>query len=162
MCWPWRHWSEHPRPRFERLTRNRVADFHLLPGSTPHRETVLESGDLIPTSFFRRHRRKQAGLSQATRSRVLRIRAGIRQHVVLTDQQRQDHAGPYRARRSGYKTVLGLAGLATSALRRRRSGHDRCCRRSATSAFGESASRTVFVPHSAERDTGPRDLAAAT
>jgi xanthine dehydrogenase YagS FAD-binding subunit len=25
----------------------RIADFHLLPGSTPHRETVLEPGDLI-------------------------------------------------------------------------------------------------------------------
>ena len=39
--------SDNSCRRSQRFARHRFYDFHLLPGSTPNRETVLEPGDLI-------------------------------------------------------------------------------------------------------------------
>ena len=46
-------------------------DFHLLPGNTPHRETVLEPGAHHSRDSAAAHQGKQAGLSQAPRSRIV-------------------------------------------------------------------------------------------
>ena len=53
-------------------------DFHLLPGNTPHRETVLEPGDLIThVTLPPPVAGKQAAVSEAARPRVVRIRSRV-------------------------------------------------------------------------------------
>ena len=47
-AWRWRRWKRRFTCRGRRATRAiPIGEFHLLPGDTPHRETVLEPGDLI-------------------------------------------------------------------------------------------------------------------
>ena len=70
-------------------------EFHLLPGDTPHRETVLEPGDLIthvtlPPPAWREP--QQAALSEAARSSVVRVRPGVGRGRV-DDRRRQDRRG---------------------------------------------------------------------
>ena len=48
-----------------------IGDFHLLPGNTPHRETVLEPGDLIGTSRFRRCAGEPLALFETARPNFL-------------------------------------------------------------------------------------------
>ena len=52
-------------------------DFHLLPGNTPNRETVLEPGDLVTHVTLPPPARKQAGVSEVARQGVVRIRLGV-------------------------------------------------------------------------------------
>ena len=54
-----------------------IADFHRLPGDTPHIETVLTPGELITAVTLPKPRRRQAALSQGARPRVVRLRAGV-------------------------------------------------------------------------------------
>ena len=55
-----------------------IGDFHLLPGNTPQRETVLEPGELITdVTLPPPVAGQQAGLSEAARQGVIRIRAGV-------------------------------------------------------------------------------------
>ena len=82
-----------------------IGEFHLLPGNTPDRETVLEPGDLItsvtlPPPVVR----KQARVSEAARQSVVRIRPGVgggRDH----DRRRKRVAGADRIRRRGHQTL---------------------------------------------------------
>ena len=56
-----------------------IGDFHLLPGRTPQRETVLEPGDLIThVTLPPPVAREQADLSEASRPGVLRVCARVR------------------------------------------------------------------------------------
>ena len=48
-----------------------IADFHRLPGDTPHIETVLERGELITAVTLPAAGRRHAHLSQGTRPRLL-------------------------------------------------------------------------------------------
>ena len=91
-----------------------IGDFHLLPGSTPNRETVLEPGDLIthvtlpPPSAG-----KQAGVSEAARQGVVRIRPGVgrrRDH----DRGRKRDSGAHRAGRRGHQTLAIARGRSRS------------------------------------------------
>ena len=46
--WRWRRWKPRFTSKASRAARSiSIADFYLLPGDTPQRETVLEPGDLI-------------------------------------------------------------------------------------------------------------------
>ena len=54
-----------------------IADFHRLPGDTPHIETVLEPGELITAVTSAEARRRHAHLPQGARPRLLRLRAGF-------------------------------------------------------------------------------------
>ena len=79
-AWPWPR-SKRPftcaGPKGERSIP--IADFHLLPGNTPQRETVLEPGDLIThVTLPPPAPGSQLALSETARPRVVRIRARVR------------------------------------------------------------------------------------
>ena len=68
----------------ETVTRRRrrratipIADFHRLPGNTPHIETALAPGELITAVTLPQAARRHAHLSQGARPRVLRLRADL-------------------------------------------------------------------------------------
>ena len=115
--------SNNPCPGSERPTRNRIRRFSSPAGK--HATSRNRAGAGRP--YHPRHapaanRRKQAALSQAARSRVLRIRSGIGSGGAH-DHQRQNHASPYCARRSGNKT-MAVAGSGSCTDRQGRKRRD--------------------------------------
>ena len=98
-----------------------IGDFHLLPGNTPHRETVLEPGDLIThVTLPPPVAGKQAGLSEAARPGVVRVRAGVGGRCDH-GRGRKGDAGAHRAGRRGHQTLAIARGRsrARQASRRR-------------------------------------------
>ena len=83
-AWRWRRWKRSIHVQGSNGMRAvPIGEFHLLPGETPHRETVLEPGDLIthvtlPPPPFAGASRDEASLFEAARSSVIRIRFGLR------------------------------------------------------------------------------------
>ena len=90
-----------------------IAEFHRLPGDTPHIETVLEPGELITAVTLPQAGRRHADLSQGARPRLLRLRAGLgrRDRAARRDRAR-------RARRRGAQAVARRGGRSRAAARR--------------------------------------------
>ncbi len=87
-----------------------IADFHLLPGATPERETVLEPGDLITHVTLPPQRGGgEIALSQAARPRFLRVRARLRGSGPQR-RRREDRPRAARARRRGCEAVASARG----------------------------------------------------
>ena len=100
-----------------------IAEFHRLPGDTPHIETALEPGELITAVTLPQAARRHADLSQGARPRVVCVRAGL---------GRRDHSArrhrPRGARRRGAQAVARRGGRSRDAARRARRSRRGCSR----------------------------------
>ena len=71
-----------------------MAEFHSLPGTTPHVETALQPGELITAVTLPTPRRRRAHLQKGARPCFLRVRSGLGR-----GGHRQGRVGPRRGRR---------------------------------------------------------------
>ncbi len=94
-------------------------DFHLLPGETPERETVLERGELIVHVEIERSNLSRRSHYLKVRDRASYEFALASAAVALDAGGRHDSRGPRSARRSRYQT-LALAGGGSGAHRQTR------------------------------------------
>ena len=90
-----------------------IADFHRLPGDTPHIETALEPRRTDHRGDAAQAGRRHAGLPQGARPRVLRLRAGLGRR----DRAARRHR-PRRPRRRGAQAVARRGGRSRDAARR--------------------------------------------
>ncbi len=90
-----------------------IADFHRLPGNTPHIETVLERGRTDHRGDAAQAGRRHAHLSQGARPRVLRLRAGLGRRDRAARRDR-----PRCARRCRPQAVARRGGRGRVAARR--------------------------------------------
>ena len=82
-----------------------IADFHLLPGDTPHKETVLEPGDLITHVTLPPPAPGSKSLYLKLRDRASYEFALASAAVVISVAEGQDHAGARGARRRGREAM---------------------------------------------------------
>ena len=82
-----------------------IADFHLLPGNTPHRETVLEPGDLITHVTLPPPAPGNRSFYLKLRDRASYEFALASAAVVVTRRGWQDRARPHRAGRRRHEAL---------------------------------------------------------
>ena len=91
-----------------------MADFHLLPGSTPNRETVLEPGDLITHVTLPPPIAGSKQIYLKLRDRASYEFALASAAVVITVASGNCHEGPHCARWRGHQTVAVARGRGRS------------------------------------------------
>ena len=115
--WRWRCARSTPRSRrcgrTARRARIPIAEFHRLPGDTPHIETDAGAGRTDHRGDAAEAGRRHAHLSQGARPRLLRLRAGLGRR----DRAARRHR-PRRARRRRAQAVARRGGRGRAAARR--------------------------------------------
>ena len=111
--------------------RSAVADFHLLPGDTPHLEHALRArrvdhGVYMPDAAVR----APLALPQSARPRLVRVRRSPRRPLGLDLAAARGPRGAHRARRRRHEAVAGP---------RRRGGADRPARRAPATTAADAA-----------------------
>jgi xanthine dehydrogenase YagS FAD-binding subunit len=97
-----------------------IGDFHLLPGSTPNRETVLEPGDLITHVTLPPPIAGSKQIYLKLRDRASYEFALASAAVVITVASGNRHEGPYCPRWRGHQTVAVPRGRGRSGWEARR------------------------------------------
>ena len=116
------------------------ADFHLLPGNTPHRETVLEPGDLITHVTLPPPRTGSKQVYLKLRDRASYEFALASAAVVMNRHRRKRQLRSHCAGRSGNETVA-IAGSGSRAHRPTRERRNLPASRRSRSARCEAAER---------------------
>ena len=155
-AWRWRRWKRRSTCRARRARAPiPIGDFHLLPGNTPRARNGARAGRPDHARHAAAARRgEQAGLFEAARPGVVRVRPGVGRRRAH-GRRRESDAGAHRARRRRHQAVAIARGRGrarrpardrrrTSARRRRRpcATPNRRARTDSRSSWPSAASRT--------------------